>query len=242
MQIKMIGTGSAFAKKYDNNNAIIEINGFRLLVDCGITLPKALHQQGLSFSDLDAVLISHIHGDHVGGLEEYAFQMMFKYNRKPVLYIAESLVEPLWEQTLRGGLTQDPLNKLKDFFEVHPIQPNNEFEIHPGLTVKLLQTKHIPNKPSYSFIFNNSFFYSADMRFDSELLQQLVDNGITTIYHDCQLEAPGVVHASLDELLSLPESIQRKIWLMHYGDAIEQYEGLTGHMRIVRQHKTYEIN
>lgn len=242
MKIKMIGTGSAFAKKYDNNNAIIEVNGFRLLVDCGITLPKALHQQGLAFSDLDAVLISHIHGDHVGGLEEYAFQMMFKYNRKPVLYIAESLVEPLWEQTLRGGLTQDPLTKLEDFFEVHPIQPNNEFEIHPGLTVKLLQTKHIPNKPSYSFIFNNSFFYSADMRFDPELLQQLVDDGVTTIYHDCQLEAPAVVHASLKELLSLPESIQSKIWLMHYGDTIEQYEGLTGHMRIVRQHESYEIN
>jgi ribonuclease BN (tRNA processing enzyme) len=241
MNIKMIGTGSAFAKKYDNNNAIIESNGFRLLVDCGITLPKALHQQGYTFSELDAVLISHIHGDHVGGLEEYAFQMMFKYNRKPVLFIAESLIEPLWENTLRGGLTQEPLDKLEHFFEVRPLKPNIEIELHPGLTVKLIQTKHIPNKPSYSFLFNNSFFYSADMRFDPLLLQQLVDEGITTIYHDCQLEAPGVVHASLEELLSLPEEIQRKTWLMHYGDAIEQFEGRTGHMRIVEQHRQYTV-
>ncbi|OMF22772.1 MBL fold metallo-hydrolase [Paenibacillus sp. FSL H8-0548] len=238
----MIGTGSAFAKKYDNNNAIIEANNYKLLVDCGITLPKALHEQGLSFPELDAVLISHIHGDHVGGLEEYAFQMMFKYNRKPILYLAESLVEPLWENTLRGGLTQGSLNTLEDFFEVRPLAPNKDIQLNSGLTVRLLQTKHIPNKPSYSFIFNHHFFYSADMRFDPSLLQQLSDEGVTTIYHDCQLEAPGVVHASLEELLKLPEALQKKTWLMHYGDAIEQYKGRTGHMRIVEQHEKYEIN
>jgi ribonuclease BN (tRNA processing enzyme) len=237
----MVGTGSAFAKKYDNNNALIETDGFRLLVDCGITLPKALHQMGLSFQDIDAVLISHIHGDHVGGLEEFAFQMMFKYSRKPVLFIAETLIEPLWEQTLRGGLTQEQLNKLDDFFDVRPLEANKEIELHPGLIVELVQTKHILNKPSYSFLFNRRFFYSADMRFDGGLLRKLVGQGVSTIYHDCQLEAPGVVHASLEELLTLPEDIQKKTWLMHYGDTIEQYIGRTGHMRIVEQHKGYEV-
>lgn len=241
MHIRMVGTGSAFAKKYDNNNALIETDGFRLLVDCGITLPKALHQMGLSFPEIDAVLISHIHGDHVGGLEEFAFQMMFKYSRKPVLFIAETLIEPLWEHTLRGGLTQEPLIKLDDFFDVRPLQANKEIELHPGLIVELVQTKHILNKPSYSFLFNRRFFYSADMRFDEGLLRKLVDQGVSTIYHDCQLEAPGVVHASLEELLTLPEDIQRKTWLMHYGDAIEQFEGRTGHMRIVKQYASYEV-
>lgn len=241
MHIRMVGTGSAFAKKYDNNNALIEVDNVRLLVDCGITLPKALHEIGLSFHELDAVLISHIHGDHVGGLEELAFQMMFKYNRKPVLYIADQLIEPLWEHTLKGGLTQDPLNKLDDFFDVRPLEANKEFELYPGLSVELLQTKHIVNKPSYSFLFNRRFFYTADMRFDQELLRQLIDRGVETIYHDCQLESPGVVHASLEELLTLPEDIQRNTWLMHYGDAKEQYEGKTGLMRFVEQHKRYEV-
>ncbi|MNZ65446.1 ribonuclease Z [compost metagenome] len=241
MQIRMVGTGGAFSKKYDNNNAVIELDGFRLLVDCGITLPKALHEMGLSFSELDAVLISHIHGDHVGGLEEYAFQMMFKYNRKPVLYIADTLVEPLWEHTLRGGLSQGTMDRLEHFFEVRPIQPDVEVELYPGLKVKLIQTQHIPNKASYSFIFNERFFYSADMRFNSALLEQLVEQGISTIFHDCQLETPGVVHASLEELLTLPESVQSKVWLMHYGDAIDQYAGRTGLMRIVEPHKRYEL-
>ncbi|MCR2803625.1 MBL fold metallo-hydrolase [Paenibacillus soyae] len=241
MQITMLGTGSAFAKRYNNNNALIEANGYRLLVDCGITLPKALHDAGMDFPQLDAVLISHIHGDHVGGLEEYAFQMMFKHQRKPVLYIADVLVEPLWQHTLRGGLTQGELNDISDFFDVRPLQAGVAYELAEGLAVELMQTEHIEGKASFSFLFNKRFFYSADMRFDGKLLQDLVESGVETIYHDCQLEAPGVVHASLEELLTLPEPVQEKTWLMHYGDAMEQYEGKTGRMRIVRQQTAYQV-
>ncbi|MDQ6420888.1 MBL fold metallo-hydrolase [Paenibacillus sp. LHD-117] len=241
MFIIMLGTGSAFAKRFNNNNALIESGESRLLVDCGITLPKALHDQNISFSELDAVLISHIHGDHVGGLEELAFQMMFKFGRKPVLYIAEQLVTPLWEHTLKGGLIQGELNRLEDFFEVRPLTAGKRHELLPGITAELIQTDHIPGKDSFSFLFNERFFYSADMRFNGELLRSLVHVGVETIYHDCQLEAPGAVHACLDELLTLPQELQEKVWLMHYGDAIEDYLGRTGAMRIVQQGKRYEV-
>ncbi|MEK3885715.1 MBL fold metallo-hydrolase [Paenibacillus sp. PL2-23] len=241
MHITMLGTGSAFAKRYNNNNALIEANGYRLLVDCGITLPKALHDFGMDFPQLNAVLISHIHGDHVGGLEELAFQMMFKHQRKPVLYIADVLVEPLWEHTLRGGLTQGDLNSITDFFEVQPLQVGKSYILANGLTVELIQTKHIEGKASFSFLFNGTFFYSADMRFDGQLLQELVERGVETIYHDCQLEPPGVVHACLDELLTLPAEVQEKTWLMHYGDAMEQYADKTGRMRFVKQHTVYDV-
>lgn len=241
MQITMLGTGSAFAKHYYNNNALIEVGSYRLLLDCGITLPKALHEAGMDFSQLDGVLISHIHGDHVGGLEEYAFQMLFKHQRKPVLYIAEPLAEPLWENTLKGGLTQGNLTKLSDFFEVRTLQPGRPVELTPGLSVEPIQTQHIEGKASFSFRFNHRFFYTADMVFDAPLLDRLVQDGVETIFHDCQLESPGVVHATLDELLQLPKTIQNRIWLMHYGDAIEQHRARTGPMRIVEQRKTYEV-
>ncbi|WP_435163653.1 MBL fold metallo-hydrolase [Paenibacillus glycanilyticus] len=241
MQIQMLGTGGAFAKKYSNNNALIEVDGFKLLVDCGITLPRSLHDAGYSFNDLDAVLISHMHADHVGGLEEYAFQMMFRYGKKPVLYIADTLVEPLWEQTLRGGLTQEPLNALSDFFDVRPIKEGESYEIHPEIRVKLIRTDHIAGKLSYSFLFNENFFYSADMKFDGGLLKELIEDGVSTIFHDCQLVSPGVVHASLDELLTLPEDIQEKVWLMHYNDNMEEFVGHTGKMRFVEQFAVYEI-
>lgn len=241
MIITMIGTGNAFAKQYFNNNALIQQNNFQLLVDCGITLPYALHKQGHSFNQLDGVLISHIHSDHVGGLESYAFQMMFKYKRKPTLYIAESLIQPLWETSLKGGLSQGDLNRIEDFFHVVPLIPGQTYELASELSVKLIQTKHIANKDSYSILFNDHFFYSADMTFNPQLLHELMDSGVELFYHDCQLESPGVVHTSLEELLTLPADLQQKIKLMHYGDTIGNYIGKTGLMEIIEQGKPSTI-
>ncbi|MNR62384.1 hypothetical protein D3C85_1843900 [compost metagenome] len=59
------------------------------------------------------------------------------------------------------------------------------------------------------------------------------------MFHDCQLTPPGLVHTTLEELMSLPEHLQQLIWLMHYADNKSDYEGLTGKMRFVEQHKLY---
>ncbi len=241
MNIQMIGTGSAFAKNHYNNNALFEINNRRVLLDCGVTMPWAFHSLGHKFEEIDAVLISHIHADHVGGLEELAFQMFFKHKRKPKLFIVEQLVHLLWEHTLRGGLSQGEMNTIDHYFEVHPLQANSETEIVPGFKVQPIQTLHIPDKLSYSFLINSHFFYTADMQFNGELLQQLVDAGVQNIFHDCQLELPANVHASLEDLLTLPQEIQEKVWLMHYGDTIDDFRGKTGLMRIVEQGEIYRF-
>lgn len=240
--LQMLGTGSAFAKRFYNNNALLESGGRTLLLDCGITAPRALFELGRGFDEIDAILITHIHADHVGGLEEMAFQMKFIFRRKPVLYVAEALIEPLWENSLRGGLEQEDLRSLEDYFEVRPLTPGTPTELLPGLKAELLQTPHIPNRPSYSILFNDFFFYTADMVFDGDLLDHLVEKrGVTAIFHDCQLHPPGIVHADLSRLLTLPEHIQRIVYLMHYGDDQPAFVGRTGPMTFIEQHAKYSI-
>ncbi|NGZ73959.1 MBL fold metallo-hydrolase [Saccharibacillus alkalitolerans] len=242
MNLQMIGTGNAFAKKYFNNNALIEQDGFKLLIDFGITAPLALYELGIGMEELDAVLVTHMHGDHVGGLEEYGFQMKFKHGRRPVLYLADALAEPLWENTLSGGMTQDGLERLEDAFDVRLLRAGDVQQLAPNLCVELLRTRHIRGKKSYSLILNRDVFYSADMVFDRELLTTLVrDRGVRRIFHEVQLEGPGAVHTTLDELLSLPEEIQAMTMLMHYADNKDRFEGRTGRMTFLEQGSVYSI-
>ncbi|NBC73446.1 MBL fold metallo-hydrolase [Paenibacillus sacheonensis] len=238
----MLGTGSAFAKTYFNTNALIYSGNHTLLLDCGITAPLSLYRLGKPMRDIDALLVSHIHADHIGGMEEFAFQMKFVFERKPLLFIPEPLAAPLWESSLKGGLLQDECASLEDYFEVRLLQPNVKTTLVPGLIVEPIQTAHIPNKISYSYLFNDTFFYSADLIFNPDLLRELVEErGVETIFHDCQLKPPGVVHTTLAELQSLPLSVQERIWLMHYDDTKPQYEGQTGVMRFVEQHERYRF-
>ena len=243
LQLQMLGTGSAFAKNYYNNNALLDDGTFTLLIDCGVTAPLALHRLGMSFNDIDAVLITHIHADHVGGLEELAFKTKFTFKRKMILYITEELAHSLWEHTLKGGLYQEgEISSLEDIFDVRLLQPLKPQYISESMTLELIPTQHIPGKASYSLYLNESIFYSSDMTFAPSLLQHLVqERGCRTIFHECQLSGPGEVHTTLQELLALPEEIQKMTYLMHYADDRDDYINQTGEMTFLEQNLIYEL-
>lgn len=242
LRLQMLGTGGAFAKKYFNNNGLLYADDFTLLIDCGITAPLALHQLNKPLAEIDAVLLTHIHGDHVGGLEELVFRMKYEVGRKPVLYIADRLVTPLWENTLKGGLSQEGIASLEDAFEVRTLSEGKQHRLSPSLSIEIIQTPHIPGKASYSLYINEEIFYSADKTFQPDLLDRLVkERHCRKILHEVQLTGEGVVHTTLDELLSLPPELRRKIMLMHYGDEMESFIGRTAEMEFVRQHEIYTL-
>lgn len=242
LRLQMLGTGGAFSKKYYNNNGLLYADDFTLLIDCGITAPMSLHQLGVSLTEIDAILITHIHGDHVGGLEEFAFRMKYEFGRKPILYISEKLTDPLWENTLKGGMSQDTITSLEDIFEVRALKEGVANQISPSLQIEIIQTPHIPGKPSYSLYLNNEIFYSADMIFQPELLKQLVyERRCRKIFHEVQLVGHGEVHTTLGELLSLPTDIRSMIMLMHYNDNMEEFIEKAGEMKFLRQHEVYTL-
>jgi hydroxyacylglutathione hydrolase len=242
--IQMLGTGSAFGKKYNNNNALITCNGYKLLVDCGITAPRALFELDIQPNMINGIFITHLHADHVGGLEEVALQMMYIYKKKPTLLIPGPLRKTLWENTLKGGMESitDQLVSLENYFDIIQIEEGIPLEIHPGFTIETFYTKHILGKPSYALLLNDALFYSADTRFDPQLLNHVhAERNCSYILHDCQLYGPETVHATLPQLLTLPAEIQAKMFLMHYGDNMEDFMGRTGKMTFLKQHEIYRF-
>ncbi|MCR8633542.1 MBL fold metallo-hydrolase [Paenibacillus radicis (ex Xue et al. 2023)] len=245
LQIQMIGTGSAFSKKFYNNNALVFCNGFTLLIDCGATAPRALYELNIPLTNIDGILITHIHADHVGGMEEFAFRLHYAHNKHRMkLFVPSTLLYSLWNHSLRGGLENkaEGLLQLEDYFEVIILEEAVTKKLSPNLTVELIPSTHIPEKPSYSLLLNEKVFYSSDAKFDEKLLIDLHTKGrCDYILHDCQFATPGIVHACLDELLTLPESIQEKVMLMHYDDKVDQYIGMTGKMTFMKQYTLYDF-
>lgn len=69
VELVFLGCGDAFGSGGRLNTCFhVNAGTNRFLIDCGATSLVALHRHGLTTDDIDAILITHFHGDHYGGL------------------------------------------------------------------------------------------------------------------------------------------------------------------------------
>ena len=168
------------------------------------------------------------------------------------LFVHEEIVEPLWEESLKGGLKYGGGENLSlsDYFNIRlvldpPQGYHRGYQIRRGdsSSIDLIKTNHVQGMKSYAVGLGErgewKVFYTSDTVFDKDLIAFATSNRYERIFHDCQLYTGGV-HASLEELLEgIPETVQRRIMLMHYGDDMEDFIGNTGDMQFARQGCTY---
>ena len=68
MFVTMLGVGNGFSDGVYNNNALLECDGQRTLIDCGVTAWESLSRLGLRMESIERIFITHLHFDHAGGL------------------------------------------------------------------------------------------------------------------------------------------------------------------------------
>lgn len=85
MEITFIGSGDAFGTGGRFQTCIrLRALGYTALVDCGATSLTAMKSQNLDPGEVDAVVISHLHGDHFGGLPFLVLDGQFARRTRPL--------------------------------------------------------------------------------------------------------------------------------------------------------------
>jgi ribonuclease BN (tRNA processing enzyme) len=89
MKLHILGCGDAFGSGGRNNSGYLIESGEKLfLLDCGPTTLLAMKRAGFSPERLDAVFLSHLHGDHFGGLPFFFIDYLYEHPRERPLHIA----------------------------------------------------------------------------------------------------------------------------------------------------------
>lgn len=230
MQMQFVGVGnSSTTKDYYQSSFILRHNGKSMLVDCGTDARFSLEEVGITSAEagnaFDAVYITHVHGDHCGGLEWLAFCTYFNKNKTklPKLIAHPSVLSDL-EIMLNPSLNSLKGFKadLSTFFDVQPVDDwfkwnDVEFDLVKGEHV-WSNDKYMPMYGLYIVtdkLENNGIFFSGDTKITSTNID-VMENAVL-IFHDCcDREPKSSVHANYDELKQLEPHIRNKMWLYHY--------------------------
>lgn len=192
MKLEFLGTGNAFNPVEGNCSILIDK---KVLVDCGSTIPLELIKKD-KIKSIEDIIITHLHSDHVGGLELLGQLLFFKYKRRARLWLSDTMREDIWEHTLKGGM--EYLNthigspckaSLATYFDTSycltPIQTETHHEcyyINTDVCSFILErTNHVPDMESYSLLIDNDIIYTSDINnciFGHDYyLESLVSNG-----------------------------------------------------------------
>jgi ribonuclease Z len=161
MKIIILGTSSSFPTKERNHPGIfLKFKGSGILFDCGENIQRQLRIAGVSPTEVNYILITHWHGDHILGLPGMLFSLSnLEYSKDLNIILPEDNIENLKEII---DALQIPIN-----FKINIIKAKNGLIIdEKDFQIYGIETKHSVKSFSYYFL------EKEYIKLDKELLKK----------------------------------------------------------------------
>lgn len=132
----MTGRFTVLASGSSGNAALLETNGFGLLIDCGLhprMLTARLREAGASWENVNAVILTHIHGDHwkdltLGALRSYKIPLYAHAEHHDHLSFAAVAYESLHRANLTREYADGRPLELVDGLVLRPLAVSHDAE------------------------------------------------------------------------------------------------------------------
>jgi len=215
-----------------NSGYVLAVDGKLIQFDCGGGVSASFRRAGLKPEQIESIIISHCHPDHISELPLYV-QMLYMAERiEPLqIYLPEEAIPAVKEYFRACYLMPEKLP-----FEIDFVAIPTESNINLGdITIKPIPNRHLQgyrqlieeyaleNKmQSYSYrinIDNKSILYSADLGLEDDLFPHLENINLLVVES---------THIDLEHLLK--EAMTRgvgQIVLTHFTESYDTEQALT---------------
>jgi ribonuclease BN (tRNA processing enzyme) len=220
IELCFVGSGDAFGSGGRFQACIsLRAAGVHALLDCGATSLVAMKRLGIDPGSVNAVLLTHLHGDHFGGLPFLILDGQFSRRERPLTVIGppgtEERVTALMEACFPGSSTVERRFAVR--FDA--LAEGVEAAVGP-LTVTGHAVPHPSGAPAYALrvaVEDRVVAYSGDGAW-SEALVRAADGADLAICEAYSFERPIKFHLSHAELLANRGRLAcRRIILTHMG-------------------------
>jgi ribonuclease BN (tRNA processing enzyme) len=222
MKLHILGCGDAFGSGGRHQSGyLVEASDRLFLLDCGPTALLAMKRAGFDPRRLDAIILSHLHGDHFGGVPFFFIDYLYRQPRSHPLTIAgpprtEEKVRQLF-QVMYGG--DSPIKELPPtrFQTLHPDRPArvSGIDVFPFVVPHQIDAISLGLKVSYD---GKALLYSGDSPWSESFIDH--SRGVDLFVCECSFytEEPGR-HINYQVLrANLPRLQCRQLLLTHLGD------------------------
>ena len=252
--------GSASALPFSDRNPsaqALSVHGRLFLIDCGEGTQQRIRQEHLSFVKIEAIFISHIHGDHVFGLFGILSTMSLYHRMEPLHIYGPGNLGPIlnfyksyFGADLSYEVIFEPLTNGKTavlpFVTVTAFELNHKIECYGFRFDEVVGPRSNPWKPrSYAYVSDTAPF---------EGLAECV-KGVDILYHEATYPADMVDKAAqyfhsttLQAAACAKEAGAGKLVIGHYSSRVkdiatlgEECRGIFPESYIVNDGDVFEI-
>jgi ribonuclease BN (tRNA processing enzyme) len=230
LRLSVLGSGDAFNSGGALHSCyLLEHGAGKLMLECGPSSLAGMKRNRIPSDAPDAILISHLHGDHFGGVPFLLLEYLFSNPRTRPLVIAGP---PTTEQRVRSLYAEL-------YREVHCRQVNFEIEwavLEPGarrrlagFDVRAFQVPHSAEPVSLGYRIESDdgvIVFSGDSAWTDEFVTETRDADLF-LCECCSMKPETPVHTSFEEILAHRAELGcRRLVLTHLGADVRSAEGL----------------
>ena len=175
VSVKFLGSGDAFGSGGRLQICIlIEAAGAKFLLDCGASALISMKRFGVSSADIDKILITHLHGDHFGGIPFFILDSQLISKRtKPLLIAGPPSIKDRIYSAMEIMFPGSSRVKQKFRIEFQELQAGARTEMDQ-VFVTAEGVAHASGSPSYALRIEcagKSIVYSGDTEWTDNLIK-----------------------------------------------------------------------
>jgi ribonuclease BN (tRNA processing enzyme) len=205
MRVTVVGSGDAFGSGGRFQTCIAVATDERdapprVLLDCGATSLTAMRQQRLDPNEIDILLVSHLHGDHFGGVPFLVLDGQFRHRTRDLTIIGPPSTRSRLDQAMEAMFPGSSTVPRRFGVHVDEHVDGRAVEL-ASLRVTPFEVRHASGAPAYALRVDGptgSLAYSGDTEWTDALLDAACDVDLFL----CEGYSPSPVrwHLDLDTL------------------------------------------
>jgi ribonuclease BN (tRNA processing enzyme) len=175
MRLQFLGSGDAFGSggRFNTCFHLERAQHGNVLIDCGASSLIAIRKWGVVPNDISTILVSHLHGDHFGGLPFFLLDAQLISRRTTPLTLAgppgfHDRLMTVMEAMFTGSTKIERKHAL----DIRELELHQRIELN-GLAVTPYLMKHFSGAPSYALRIETEgkvLTYSGDTEWVEELI------------------------------------------------------------------------